>query len=60
MVRAAKLIKRNTLNPENEIQLLYETEILKNIDHPNIVKIFEIFADYQNYYIITEFCLGLS
>jgi calcium-dependent protein kinase len=45
MIRAAKVIKRNTLNPENEMWLLYETEILKNIDHPNIVKIFEIFAD---------------
>ena len=31
-----------------------EMNILKNLDHPNIVKLYELFQDDQNYYLITE------
>jgi calcium-dependent protein kinase len=40
--------------------LISETDLLKNIDHPNIVKIIETFADYSNFYIITEYCMGTT
>lgn len=50
------MVNRITIN--NEGQLLEETEILKQLDHPNIVKILEVFADFKFYYIITEFCAG--
>lgn len=43
---------------QNEGKLLEETEILKQLDHPNIVKILEIFADFKYYYIVTEYCSG--
>jgi serine/threonine protein kinase len=32
-------------------------EILKNLDHPNIIKIYETFEDKENYYVITEYVL---
>jgi calcium-dependent protein kinase len=32
--------------------------ILKNLDHPHIVKLFELFQDAQNYYLITEYLSG--
>ena len=35
-----------------------EINILKELDHPNIVKIFEYYEDKQNYYIVTEICRG--
>ena len=28
------------------------------MDHPNIVKLFEIYRDGFNYYLITEYCSG--
>ena len=47
---------RNNMNKINEI--VNEIEILKNLDHPNIVKIFEFFIEADGYYIITEYCDG--
>ena len=35
-----------------------EIEILKGLDHPNIIKMFEFFQDEKRYYIITEICKG--
>lgn len=32
--------------------------ILKNLDHPHIVKLYELFQDTQNYYLITEYLSG--
>jgi calcium-dependent protein kinase len=32
--------------------------ILKEIDHPNIVKLYELYQDDNNYYLITEFLEG--
>lgn len=50
------MILRKTINCEEK--LLEETEILKTLDHPNIVKVLEIFADFKYYYIVTEYCKG--
>ena len=56
LFRAMKKIPkmRNNLNKVNEI--INEIEILKHLDHPNIVKIFEFFIEADGYYIITEYC----
>jgi len=55
IVRALKRInKRNQISTELEIK--NEIEILKKLDHPNIVKIFEFYNSTENYYIVTEFC----
>lgn len=35
-----------------------EIEVLKKLDHPNILKIFEIFENNENYYIMIELCQG--
>ena len=32
-------------------------QILKTLDHPNIVKLYELFEDELHYYLITEFLL---
>ena len=56
LFRAMKKIPklRNNMNNINEI--INEIEILKHLDHPNIVKIFEFFIEADGYYIITEYC----
>jgi calcium-dependent protein kinase len=40
--------------------LINETTILRNMDHPNIVKMYEFFDDNieKSYYIVTELCKG--
>jgi calcium-dependent protein kinase len=35
-----------------------EVNIMKSLDHPNIVKIFDVIEDNKYYYIIMEFCKG--
>lgn len=32
-----------------------EMHILRNLDHPNIVKLYELFEDDKNYYLVTEY-----
>ena len=56
-IRAMKIIsKKNILKGIDEADLVKEIYILKNLDHPNIMKIYEIFIDKKNFYIISEFC----
>lgn len=54
MIRAMKEIAKDDSNKEEDI--LNEMEILKRLDHPNIVKIYEFFEFKNKYYFITEFC----
>ena len=37
---------------------MLEVEILKNLDHPNIVKIFEYFENNKHIFIVMEFLGG--
>ena len=41
-------------------QIEAEIEVLKSLDHPNIIKIFEVFDDYQNVYIVMECVRAIS
>lgn len=58
-LRAMKIIsKSNFLDICEEKRLNKEVEILKKLDHPNILKIYDFYIDSRNYYIITEYCRG--
>ena len=35
-----------------------EFEILKSLDHPNIVRLYEMYLDDKNFYVISEYCEG--
>ena len=35
-----------------------EIEILRNLDHPNIIKLYEIYEDLDNIYLVMELCEG--
>jgi calcium-dependent protein kinase len=37
---------------------LNEIEILKQLDHPSIVKLYEFYQDKLNFYLITEYIDG--
>ena len=32
--------------------------ILKNLDHPHIVKLFELYQDHKYYFLVTEYLQG--
>jgi len=53
-VRALKTIKKEAIPKEDEKKLLSEMNILKTLDHPNIIKLNELFQDDLHYYLITE------
>lgn len=56
--RAVKQININ--HPcESEIEkLLKEVSILKQLDHPNIIKVYEVYKNKNKLFIVTEFCEG--
>ena len=59
VICAMKIINKTfscTIEDENEI--LNEINILRTMDHPGILKIFEFYSSKQNYSIVTELCPG--
>ena len=43
---------------KNAKMLQNELEVMKRMDHPNIVKLYETFEDKRNLYLIMELCAG--
>jgi len=33
-------------------------EILRSLDHPNIIKLYEAYRDPSKFYLVTELCTG--
>ena len=56
--RALKIIKKTQNNIINEEEINNEINILKAIDHPNILKTYEFFSNNESYNIIMEYCKG--
>jgi len=56
IIRAMKVIKKNI--QKNNQEILREINVLRNLDHPNVMKIYEFLEDEKNYYLIEEFCDG--
>ena len=58
IIRAMKSIKKQNVIMDDENSLFTEINILKNLNHPNVINIYELFQDQKYYHIITEFCSG--
>ena len=59
VIRALKVIKKTRYKSQAELKMIKnEISIMKIVDHPNIVKLYEFFEDDENFYIIQEFCSG--
>lgn len=56
--RAVKIIYKHECSVEEQKKILNEVEILRQIDHPNIIKIYEFFEDTKFMYIIMELAMG--
>ena len=53
-----KVIRKDEVSAEKQASLINEIGILRQLDHPNIVKIYEFYQDVQSFYIITELIPG--
>ena len=53
---ALKQIKKSTANLLSDGEIKDEIEILKKLDHPDIVRIIESFNTRNSYILITEYC----
>jgi len=38
--------------------LMRELEILKTLDHPNIIKLYEVYQDSSYFHLVMEYCSG--
>ena len=54
--RAMKIIEKKEESKALDNEIMNEIDILKKIDHPNILKIFEFYNANKCYYLITEYC----
>jgi len=57
VVRAVKSIKKEQMK-NNLDRFKQEIAIMKIMDHPNIIKLYESFEDHRNIYLILELCTG--
>lgn len=58
-IRAMKEIsKTSLLDSEDPNTIKNEFNVLRKLDHPNVMKIYEIFEDKENIYLINEYCNG--
>jgi len=55
-MRAIKSINIDKVGDTKKLEA--EIEVQQNLDHPNIVKLYEVFKDKQRYYLVMEICSG--
>ena len=56
---AMKIINKSfNCSAEDEKEILNEINILRTMDHPGVLKIFEFYSNKQSYSIVTELCPG--
>jgi calcium-dependent protein kinase len=57
--RAVKILSKKHLKTENDLRAIAnEVSILRSLDHPNILKVYETYQDKFSYFIVTELCTG--
>ena len=55
---AIKIIDKSKMTPEDVQALCQEIEILDQIDHPNVVKLLELFDEKNKFYMVFELMQG--
>ncbi len=56
MSAAMKKIEKVKENEIDDLEIKNEIDILKKLDHPNIVKIYEFYDTLTDFFIVTEYC----
>jgi len=58
VIRAVKIIDKHGLDEVTTDNFAGEVEILKKLDHPNIMRVFEVYDESRYYYMVMECCTG--
>jgi len=58
MTRAVKIIYKESTDKEEQEKLINEVNVVKTLDHANIMKVLEFFQDEHHFYIVSEFYNG--
>ena len=58
MYRAVKILTKNQMSDDDVRTLIKEVKILKSLDHPSIMKIYDFFEDRKRYYLVIDHCKG--
>lgn len=56
--RAVKILEKEMMSERDIVRFEHELEIFKDLDHPNIIKILEMYEDTKRFYLIMELCTG--
>ena len=54
----AEEIEKSKWNPDENQKVIDEFNVLKGLDHPNILKMYELFEEEMHFYIVTDICKG--
>ena len=57
-IRCIKKIEMSNFTKSQEENIMNEIKVLKKIDHPHIMKIFEYYEKHGHLYIVTEYMSG--
>ena len=57
-LRAVKMCRKDLVGQVELQTILQEAEIAKRLDHPNVIRLYEMFEDQRRYYICMEYCEG--
>jgi len=55
-IRAVKIIKKESLDSKEKQRFFTEIEVMRQLDHPNIVRLYEVYQDDKRFYLVTELC----
>lgn len=55
---AVKVLSKKKMNDEDKIAMQTEIEILKTVDHPNVVKLVDVFEDERHWCLVMELMQG--
>ena len=56
--RAIKKLSRKGIEEDDYVRFLREIELLKKADHPNIIKLYELYESKHSIYLVMEKCDG--
>ena len=56
--RVIKIFEREKMNSELETKFANEVAILKRLDHPNIIRLYEVFESEKHFLMVMEYASG--
>lgn len=56
VIRAVKILRKEKVGSYFFDRFIHEIAVLKQLDHPYIIKLYEFYEDDKRYYLVMELC----